>query len=250
MDWREKPLLTYALIIAMIAVFAYELYLDSVDTGMLVKFIDKYGFSLDGFLAGNWQSLFTSLFIHGGIDHLILNILALYFFGHVIEKELGRKRFFVIYSVSALAGHAATIFSSTIGITSAAVPTIGASAAIFGLMGAAMIVKPLEMVFYPYIIPLPLGFAALIYATYNVLAFVAQIGSGASSEIAFAAHIGGLVAGTYFGLHYVDRKKEIVALFLIVIFLSSLPYFWSALQYLDKINYTAIFKAVLPAFTK
>ena len=247
MDWKEKPLLTYLLIILITATFAYELYLDYIDTGMLVNFIGRYGFSLDGLLAGNWLSLFTSLFIHGGVDHLILNILALYFFGHVVEKELGRKRFFTIYFVSALAGHAATVLSSIIGITSPAIPTIGASAAIFGLMGAAMIVKPLEMVFYPYIIPMPLGFAALIYATYNVLAFVAQVGTGASSEIAFAAHIGGLVAGTYFGLKYVDRKKEIVALFLIVIFLSSLPYFWSALQYLDKINYTAIFKAILPA---
>lgn len=250
MDFREKPLLTYLLMTAMLVTFAYELYLDSIGTNLLIEFIGKYGFSLDGLLAGNWQSLFTSLFLHAGLDHLVLNILALYFFGHVIEKELGRKKFFMIFIISALAGHVAIVLSSTIGITSPAIPTIGASAAIFGLMGAAMIVKPLEMVFYPYIIPLPLGFAALIYATYNVIAFVAQIGTGAASEIAFAAHIGGLVAGTYFGLKYVNRKREIIALFLIVLFLSSLPYFWSALQYLEKINYTAIFKAVLPAFEK
>src|SRR3989344_5613694 len=111
MDFQEKTLLTYALIIATLAVFIYELYLDSVDTGMLVNFIGRYGFSLDGLLAGNWLSLFTSLFIHGGVDHLILNILALYFFGHVVEKELGRKRFFTIYFVSALAGHAPPILS-------------------------------------------------------------------------------------------------------------------------------------------
>src|SRR3989344_2257998 len=122
MDFQEKTLLTYALIIATLAVFIYELYLDSVDTGMLVNFIEKYGFSLDGLLQGNWKSLFTSLFIHGGIDHLVLNVLALYFFGHVVEKELGWRKFLVIFVLSAFAGHAATVAATFFGIVPAGIP--------------------------------------------------------------------------------------------------------------------------------
>jgi len=246
MDWKEKPLMTYFLIGLLVLVFVYELYLNYVDPSLLVKFLENYGFSLNGLLAGRWETLITSLFLHAGTDHLILNVLALYFFGHVVEKELGKKKFFAIYFISGFAGHLATVFASYLGIVSAAVPTIGASAAIFGLMGTAMIVKPLEMVFYPYLIPLPLGFAALVYATYNVLAFLAVLVTGAPTQTAFSAHIGGLLAGVYFGLHYVDRKKEILALFLIIIFLAAIPYFWSVLKFLETLNYTAIFKAVLP----
>ncbi len=243
MDIHEKPILTYALIALIFAAFAYELYLDLLGRDALAAFINTYGFSLQALIDGKWWTLFTSIFLHAGADHLLLNVLALFFFGRVVEHELGWRKFLVIYFVSAVAGHFATITAALVGIVPIGIPTIGASAAIFGLMGTAMIVKPLEMIFYPYIIPLPLGFAALLYAAYNVIAFVVVITTGVPTQIAFAAHLGGLLAGTYFGLRYVSRKQEIIALLLLILFLAAIPYLWSALQYLENLNYTAIFSS-------
>jgi membrane associated rhomboid family serine protease len=134
--------------------------------------------------------------------------------------------------------------TSLLGIMPASVPTIGASAAIFGLMGTAMLVKPFEFVFYPYLIPVPLIIVALLYTLYNIGAFVAVLFLGEASEIAYAAHIGGLFTGALFGFREEGAKRGILVLVMIILLLVLIPVLWGALQYLEIFNYISAFTGI------
>jgi membrane associated rhomboid family serine protease len=80
---------------------------------------------------GDWWRLVTTMFLHGSILHLAFNMLALYWLGTIIEQALGTPRFLLVYTVSGLAGSAGALwFSSSLAVT------VGASGAIFGLIGA------------------------------------------------------------------------------------------------------------------
>jgi membrane associated rhomboid family serine protease len=123
-----------------------------------------------------WR-LVTSGFIHAGITHLLFNMLSLWVLGSMLEPAVGRVRFALIYFASLLAGSFGALVAQPVGIT------VGASGAIFGLLGAAIVVlrsrgiDPMEsgLVFW-------LGFNLLF--TFTV------------SGISIGGHIGGLVGGT------------------------------------------------------
>jgi membrane associated rhomboid family serine protease len=86
--------------------------------------------------AGEYYRLLTSAFLHGGIVHLLLNMYALYLFGPQLEAALGRLRFIVLYVVSALGGSALSYaFASPVQ------PSLGASGAVFGLLGAYLVIN-------------------------------------------------------------------------------------------------------------
>ena len=77
----------------------------------------------------------TSAFLHGGPIHLILNMVALYWFGSLLEQRIGSGRFLLLYIVSGLAGSAGAL------IAAPTTPTVGASGAIFGILGAGLVVE-------------------------------------------------------------------------------------------------------------
>ena len=173
----EKPSLTYFIIGLCIIVFLFEIFYglqygsfgsENFKSG-LADLFSNYGFSLQNLLSKRYWVLATSIFLHADPEHLILNMIALFFFGKVIEQELGRKKFLLIFFVSSIVGNLAFLTFSFLGFSSLGVSVIGASAAIFGLMGTAMLVKPLELVFYPYLIPVPLILVAVLYTLYRFL---------------------------------------------------------------------------------
>lgn len=172
--------LTWSLIIVNVLVF--ELMF-SMPEAMLESAFEALHFSsAHVFEVWRW---FTSMFIHASPSHLFFNMVALYFFGRVIEEELGAPKWLGIYFLSGLAGNL------VYGLTSTA-PAVGASGCIFGLLGAAMLLKPKEPIRL-YLLPLPLGLIAVLYIlTQAALAAVPAAGVG----IAYMAHIGGLVAGS------------------------------------------------------
>ena len=88
---------------------------------------------------GDWWRLVTAMFLHGSLLHLAFNMLALYWLGTIIEQSLGTPRFLLVYFVSGLAGSAGALwFSSALAVT------VGASGAIFGLIGALLILEYLS----------------------------------------------------------------------------------------------------------
>jgi hypothetical protein len=169
-----------------------------------------------------------------------LNIIALYFFGKVVEQELGRKKFLISFFASAFIADLFVVASTVLGFSSPAVPTIGASAAIFGLMGIAMITKPLELIFYPYLIPIPLVMVALIYTLYNVATFLLVLAGQTTSDISYVSHIGGLIAGLMLGFREERSKKGFIIIIFILALLLTTPFIIMIINFLENFNYINI----------
>jgi len=231
---KHKTPINTALIILMLAIFALEVYLGG--QGNLTEFFNNFGFSLDAVKEGKVWIFVTSLFLHADPQHIVLNLIALFFFGRAIEEELGWRKYILIFFLSGIVGNIGILFLSLIGIMPAAIPTIGASGAIFGLMGAAMLVKPLEFVFYPYLIPIPLIIVAILYTIYNVTAFIVVL-AGSGTNIAYVSHLGGLAAGILYGLKQVGAKKGLLMILIIILLLVSLPALFVVLSHLEFTNY-------------
>lgn len=227
---------TYLLIGIMVVIFIFEAILSLQSSAAFDQLFNDYGFSLQGITELKVWTFFTSIFLHADAEHLVLNMIALFFFGRVVEEALGWKKYLMVFITSGVVGNFAVMLSSLVGIMPAAIPTIGASGAIFGVLGAAMILKPFDLVFYPYLIPVPVIMVALLYAIFNIAEFFISAAYGVS-QIAYVAHIGGLGSGLMFGFKEEGWKKGLLALVLIFIVLAALPLVWSLLQYLEITNY-------------
>jgi membrane associated rhomboid family serine protease len=124
---------------------------------------------------GDWWRLLTATFLHGGPFHLGLNMLALWWFGSALEEVLGRGRYLLLYVVSGLAGSAgALLFTPD-------TPTVGASGALFGILGAAVVLERQGTHVF--------GGAALGIIAINLVFTFAVPG------ISIGGHLGGLVGG-------------------------------------------------------
>ena len=129
---------------------------------------------------GDWWRLITSAFLHASILHIAFNMYFLWFVGSAVEQALGRGRFLLIYIVSGLAGSAGALVYSGQGAR-----TVGASGAIFGILGAALVLERQRN----YV----LGGSALALVVINlVLSF-------AISGISIGGHIGGIIGGALAG---------------------------------------------------
>ncbi|MBS3141009.1 rhomboid family intramembrane serine protease [Candidatus Woesearchaeota archaeon] len=134
--------------------------------------------------------LITSMFLHGDLVHLLNNMLALFIFGMILENSIGSKRFLIVYFVSGVfAGLIASFFYNA---------ALGASGAIFGVLGTLVMLKP-KMVVYVYFMPLPMYLAGILWALIDISRFFFPTG------IASAAHLAGLFIGLGFGYYF--KKK-------------------------------------------
>ncbi len=214
---------TKALIIINVAIF---LLVFSMPDALLEQTFALLGFSGTG-MHEIWR-WFTSLFIHASASHLFFNMIALYFFGRVVEEELQPRRFLVIYFLSGLAGNLAYGLTST-------VPAVGASGCIFGLMGAAMLLKPKELIRL-YFIPLPLGLIAILYIlTQAALAVIPLSETG----IAYIAHIGGLVAGSLI-VFYLKPRDSIKGVALMILLLFLLVILWPLIGFVVTVGHAVL----------
>ncbi|TRZ54817.1 rhomboid family intramembrane serine protease [archaeon] len=243
---EKSPKLTHLLISVMTAIFLLEVYLGYAYGQKTVSLLfQNYGFSLAGFVSGNWWTPLTSIFLHASPEHLLLNMFALYFFGRVVEQQIGWKKMLLIFMGTGIAGDAALSAAALLGLSSPLIPTIGASAAIFGLLGVAMFLKPMEIVMYPYIVPVPLILVALLYVLYNITAFAAILASGQESEIAYVAHIGGLAAGILAGLKIEGKKRGALILLAFILLIIVILAAWKYVSLIEGANYLSIFASAV-----
>jgi membrane associated rhomboid family serine protease len=143
-----------------------------------------------------WETILTGMFMHGSWLHLIGNMWFLWLFGNNIEDSMGHLRFLVFYLICGAAGAAAHIYTAADSL----VPTVGASGAISGIMGAYMVLYPrvkIETLFIIFIfiriIPIPAWFVLAEWFAVQLLS--SQARSGGGGGVAFWAHIGGFLAG-------------------------------------------------------
>ena len=203
---RTAPLVTVGLIAVNVLVFVHETALGP----HLPQLIQHYGLTPYTFVHWREQSgspldparflpLFTSMFWHGGWLHLIGNMLYLWIFGDNVEDRLGHGRFLFFYVGCGLAAALTQVALSP----DSTVPTVGASGAIAGVLGAYLISFPRSRVvtfipifIFPWIVEIPAVAYLIIWFAIQLLSGVASLGQGeALGGIAWWAHIGGFVAG-------------------------------------------------------
>jgi membrane associated rhomboid family serine protease len=201
----STPSVTLALIAVNVLVFLYELLLPDY---ALNQFIEVYGvvpYRL------HLSSIFTSMFIHGGFLHIAGNMWFLWIFGKGIEDLLGHGKFLFFYLVCGIAAAIVYIFTNI----SSGVPTVGASGAIAGIMGAylikfprARIVTLIPIFFFIATIDIPAAFLLLYWFAIQFFSGIAPVGHSqiSSGNVAWFAHVGGFLAGM--GLIYVLPTRE------------------------------------------
>jgi membrane associated rhomboid family serine protease len=147
-------------------------------------------------LAPPWVTLFTSMFLHGGILHLSGNLLFLWVFGNNVEAAMGHGRFLVFYMACGIIAALAHAWSEPL----SEVPMVGASGAVSGVLGAYLLLFPrsrvlvlVPLVFLPWTLYLP---AAAVLGFWFVVQVVAGILANEDvGGIAWVAHVGGFAAG-------------------------------------------------------
>jgi membrane associated rhomboid family serine protease len=215
---RRAPLVLWALVLANALVFAHEVRLPAQG---LARLVERYGIvparmtlEPEGWLRQPLAhaALVTSMFLHGGWLHVLGNLWTLLIFGDNVEDRMGKLRFLVFYLLCGiLAGLVHVYFNPE-----SPVPTIGASGAISGVMGAYFVLFPRARVimlvpvfFYPVFVELPaflflgLWFAAQLFSGTLSLAAPEEAGG-----IAFLAHVGGFAAGVILHWIFVLRRSE------------------------------------------
>ncbi len=202
-DWRESldflipkgdyfitPILIYINVGLFIIMFLSGMGFISFKGKDLLEWGANYGPFTK---AGEWWRLFTCMFLHGGIMHLLANMYGLLFVGIFLEPLLGRTRFLVVYISTGIIGSLASIwwYDATV--------SVGASGAIFGLYGlflSAMATRIFSLEFSKAFL-----WSTVIFIGYSLL-------MGLTGGIDNAAHLGGLVSGFMVGLALYPSLKE------------------------------------------
>ena len=221
---KTEPIVTYGLIAANVLAFLYEANLPPQQLDAFFHLAAIVPRELTASFAGmpvnqpvpEWTTLITSQFLHGGFLHLGGNMLFLWIFGNNVEDRLGRVKFLFFYlSCGVLAGLAQWYFSQGSGV-----PSLGASGAIAGVMGAYILRYPRAEVltliplgfFFPAVrIPAFyfLGFWFLQQAAYGVASLGPRTNIGMENGgIAYWAHAGGFVFGAILGPLLVLLKSD------------------------------------------
>lgn len=191
------PFLTVSLIILNVLIFFWSL----TD---FERIIYKYGFIPAKF---SFFTIFTCMFLHGGFDHIFGNMWYLWIFGDNVEGKLGKIRFILLYFFS---GFFAT-FLHFITEPTSKIPSIGASGAISGILGAYLYFFPKEKILsrvgYTFIhIPafIVIGFWFLLQLLFGMVSLFGLSGS----NIAFWAHIGGFMFGFLFSRVLKKKRRK------------------------------------------
>ncbi len=131
----------------------------------------------------------TSMFLHAGLEHLFFNLFALIMFGPLVESRIGSKEFLKIYFLSGIGGSVLYWLTIELGLAPA-IPALGASGAIYGIMAAAAVYFPRLIVYSFGFIPLKMRDALILWFAMEFLGIFNPY-----SGIASAAHVGGIIIG-------------------------------------------------------
>lgn len=176
---RRLPPLTVALMVLLGLVFGVEVAVDGLDSHEAIVALGALDAS--AVAAGEYWRLLSAIFLHGGFEHLVSNAIALFILGMVCEHAFGRGQFVVLYVLAGLAG-------SVVSLLSGAGPSVGASGAIFGLQGAAIVLfrRHRDRLLMR---DRRIGVVLLVWAIYSIAAGLV------SPYVDNGAHIGGAVSG-------------------------------------------------------
>jgi len=203
--WKRLPV-CYVIIITNMLLFFLVIGGHSFEEGKLIpspsfSVVEDLGYAQAEF-GHHPHSIITAMYVHGGVLHLMMNMLFLALIGAPFEERVGRRNFFIIYILS---GIGASLFS---GIFEPHIYGIGASGAIFGIMGAFALKYPddeiplfLVFIFLPRV---PVYVAVFVYGGLET----GYAAAGVQDGVGHMAHIGGLAFGVFMAAVVVKKKKE------------------------------------------
>jgi membrane associated rhomboid family serine protease len=145
-----------------------------------------------------YLTLLTSMFMHGGIAHIFGNMLYLWIFGDNLEHSMGHARYLVFYLLCGLLASLAHVFTSSGG--SSFIPSLGASGAISGVLGGYLVLHPrrrVRVLLLRFLTEVPAVVAIGLWFAFQLINGLGMLGGGSQEGggVAYAAHIGGFIAG-------------------------------------------------------
>ena len=222
-DRRIKPLVNYLLIALNIFTFVYF-----QDFGNNEKFIYAYSTVPEEIISGKdlvtenktyldpqtdqrytvpglqptpvpvYLTIITSMFMHGGFAHIFGNMLFLFIFGDNIENIVGHFRYLIFYLTCGVLASLANVYAAVLLNSSLLIPTLGASGAISGVLGAYLLMFPrrrVTVLFLYFLTEVPAIAAIGIWFLFQLVSGLGMLGGQDSSGIAYGAHIGGFISG-------------------------------------------------------
>ena len=202
------PYVTYVIISINVLIFVFQLNMGMVSSAAEREFIYRFGF-----IPANFSiiTVFTSMFLHGGISHIMGNMWFLWVFGDNVEGVLGHVKFAVFYIICGLAATMSQLFVDP----SSTIPMVGASGAIAGVLGMYMIRFPHARVHV-------FAFIIIFFTTFRIPAmfvlgfwFFNQLTNGLGSlgfdttgGVAWFAHIGGFITGVMLNQAFIHIRLE------------------------------------------
>lgn len=207
--------MNYILIAVNIVFFLHEWRL--VQAGLIEEFIFQYGLVPARFFenpVGGIPYLFSSMFLHGSWGHVISNMWFLYVFGDNVEDNMGHLRYFFYYLLVGAGAAAAQLAASS----HSALPMVGASGAIAGVLGGYFVLYPharvltfVVLFFFIRLVEIPafffLGLWFLVQAVNGVGSLTAQAARGEMGGVAWWAHAGGFASG-FIAIWFFKKKRR------------------------------------------
>ena len=207
---KTFPFVNIALIVANVVVFLYQATLPPRAFKMFVLANAMIPARIPAFLAGHapaevaFHPLFTSMFLHGGLMHLLGNMLFLYIFGDNIEDVFGHFGYLLFYLFCGIgSGLMHVLFN-----WHSSLPALGASGASSWVMGAYAVYFPRSQIltfFFIFLIPVPAIFILLYWFVLQFLEGINGLGMAQTGGVAWWAHIGGFLIGVLVALLVKDR---------------------------------------------
>ncbi len=213
---QSYPYLTYSLIGINVLIFLFEASLGQAGFERLVQSFGLIPARFGATMAFSWVTVFTSMFLHGSWFHVLSNMWMLFIFGDNVEDRMGHLRFLGFYLLAgAGAGLAHVVFS-----LGSRLPTVGASGAIAGVLGAYFVLFPRSRVLtlvplfiLPWFVEIPAMLYLAIWFLTQLSSGLLAIGSlgltGGFGGIAWWAHIGGFVVGSLTVWLFLRRRRTV-----------------------------------------
>lgn len=206
---RRLPIMTIVLIALNVIVFAYEFMLSETGLESLIYNWGLIPYQLTALQPTAFVRVLTSMFLHGGVMHLLSNMLYLWIFGDNIESAMGSLAFLVFYLLCGVGAGLGQVMASP----SSEVPMVGASGAISGVLGAYLVLYPRVQVetllllgYFVRLVRLPAIVVLGFWIVLQLFSGVLSLSEASTGGVAFFAHVGGFVAGVL--LVFLFRRRR------------------------------------------
>ena len=198
--FKERAMIV-GLVFVNIIIFIYTFF-------FAPELIERFALSGYKVFHGQGYTIMTYMFLHASIPHLFLNALALMFFGYHMEKEISGPPTLMVFIISGFIAGIAFILTSP-----ATALVVGASGGVFGLMAYLTMMRPFKISPMPFLIPMPICVASVLYV---ILAAPVVMAGSFPGGIAHNAHLGGLLAGALLAIG-MNRQQALKGLAIVLV---------------------------------